>query len=137
MVADPWESGETGKLKRPVTLFLLIFISPWFCNSRFAHFLEQKVHCLAHLRPKNDDKTAFFPAKRQWLRPRPSIFPKREPDCSSTTRNIPTLEEVRANFWAIEVHLFDLLVSTYGMYGTILKNRLKNDRTMSYNPTIL
>src|SRR5947209_15576273 len=30
-------------------------------NSRFAHFLGQKIHCLARLGPKNDDKTEFFP----------------------------------------------------------------------------
>ena len=30
-------------------------------HSRFAHFLGQKIHCLARLGPKSDDKTEFFP----------------------------------------------------------------------------
>ena len=47
------------------------------------------------------------------------------------TRNLPLLEAIRSNFWATEVHLSGLSVSTYAMYGAILKNRLKNDRTMS------
>ena len=57
-----------------------------------------------------------------------AFFTKWEPDCSSTTRTLPLLGAVRSNRWAIEGHLFHLSVSTDVISGTILKNRLKNER---------
>ena len=76
-------------------------------------------------------KQSFSPLGDNGLDQGQAFFTKREPDCSSTTRALPLLGAVRSNLWAIEVHLFDLLVSTDGIDGTILKNRLKNERTMS------
>jgi hypothetical protein len=76
-------------------------------------------------------KQRFSPLGDHGLDQVQAVFTKMEPDCSSTTRTIPLLGAVRTNCWAIEVHLFNLSVSTDVISGTILKNRLKNERTVS------
>src|SRR3979411_76014 len=60
-----------------------------------------------------------------------AFFTKKKPACSSTTRTLPLLGAVRSNRWVLEGHLFNLLVSPDVISGTILKNRPKNERTMS------
>jgi hypothetical protein len=57
------ESVQSNLLK---SLYPQIEPDPWNSQiytlySRFAHFLEHKMNCIPHLRPKNADKTASFP----------------------------------------------------------------------------
>src|SRR5712692_5805864 len=77
-------------------------------------------------------KHQLFPTWRRWLRPRSNISHRSGTwPLSNDSKHTP-LGVIHSNLRETEVRLFDLFVSNHATYGTILKNRLKNERTMSF-----